>query len=183
MSSIHQHTIFDRIRQSAVAPWLCALLCVTTWRGPVPCVHQHDCAAVEVAEGSTESAQEALATTILEHLKWFHSKVERTSHLGWHLHILPSLAFIVDDASPVPTDAQGDPLSEFGVPVAKIAAESAGVDSPWQGAGQFSKAILAGECRISSPTWHSSADERPLTFLSSLLPAAPLRAITGIALC
>ncbi len=73
--------------------WLVWVLCLCTWRGPVPVVHSHDLDAHALTENASSSWH------LAEHLALCHSA--ESEGTGWHLHFIwPKPASGADD-SPV----------------------------------------------------------------------------------
>jgi len=145
---------------------------VATWRGPIPCVHFHG------------NHVDAAAPSLARHVRGYHDAepAERTAH--WHFHlVLPQDVMHTDD--PAERDAPDDPLLSQKT-VLQLSDTSAVPYALMGGVSNWTAPVdmKAGMCAVSvlnpgarDAVWRSSA------YLSTMLCAAPLCAVTGVALC
>jgi hypothetical protein len=158
-----------------VARWLCLALCLATWRGPVPWVHAHaaDCGL------DSHAAGEGLA----RHLADYHHGQHELG--GWHFHWFDLCDCAAHDKGEPLTKKPRDPWVAIAAPLSASHDQRCG-EVEFRTAlarllslnDAFPAALFLtpGEVRLLSPT-------APRSFASSLLAAAPLRAVIGVALC
>ncbi|WP_139228359.1 hypothetical protein [Planctomicrobium piriforme] len=162
------------MNSAAVRPlWsrsLLVLLCLVSWRGPVPCLHAH--------------ATEGGANVQLEHhLHAYHEDQRDNRFLTWHLHfLLPWERFDPLDAPQESVPCQ-DPLTHEGavVTVLSYCEMQTHLADAWLDVFRLDGSLLS---QVNSPTvagqctapWFGS-------FSESLLLSAPLCAVTGEMLC
>lgn len=162
---------FGSAARKICARWIVLLLCLATWRGPIPCLHAH---------GSMDRADARLES----HLHVYHEHQLARAYFDWHVHLLlPWERFEFGD-SPDDPEPPHDPLTQEGAVVAPLACSSFALALSnawmcWQG-------TLCDEGV--APGHRDTLQHRPLdgaigSFTGSLLLTAPLRAITGVALC
>ena len=142
----------------------CALLCLLTWRGPIPVLHCHD-------------AQSLDDPAAAHHLDTYHVS-DDTSSPGWHFHLM----LWSDATGECPDDDQPRTPHEFAV---VCTCGDGGVVAP----REF---IEDGLClRGVDPLTAHPADAVPpgsspspqWSFLTSLLTTRPLCAVLGVSLC
>jgi hypothetical protein len=150
---------------------LLLMLCLSAWRGPIPCLHAH--------------AAEAPARTHLnEHLRTYHGAEHGGRRYEWHLHLLlPWERFEWVDCADDP-EPPYDPLTQEGAVVTPL--ETAGMIAALSCADLAWQPLVDRERRLPGGPG-SLALRRVLApfcyFAESLLLTAPLRAVTGVALC
>jgi hypothetical protein len=149
---------------------ICVLLCLVTWRGPLPWVHEHD------ADELSATADHGLA----KHLAVFHADADDQE--GWHWHILLPFGRCPCQEERQERSPTHDPLSDYGALV--IARTPTAAAAHWTALACDEAAAIYG--RLDLPYEAKGGHDppqRPASFLSSLLTTAPLRAVTGVALC
>ena len=150
---------------------LALLLCLVTWRGPLPCLHDHE----------TDLQAAVSDATLARHLVDYHT-LSHEADEGWHLHLLlPFGRCPGDDSEDDPSDTP-DPLSIHGTLLTRNACvpDASSAFCAWRAL----PAACLGTAASDVPTqMHHRPPPRDCTFLGSLLSAAPLRAVTGVALC
>ena len=146
---------------------ICLVLCAATWRGPVPWIHEHPTDAAIAADPS-----------LARHLASYHAG-RRQAEPGWHWHILlPFSRCPCTDPDQEPASPE-DPLSVYG------ALLSTGASSISPAASCQAWHVDIVDIALFSAVGgaaHESRGKAP-NFLGSLLQSAPLRAVTGVALC
>jgi hypothetical protein len=145
------------------------LLCLATWRGPLPWLHEHE-TDLQAAPGDA---------ALQRHLASYHA-VPAEAEEGWHLHLLLPFGRCPCEDSHEDSQSQ-DPLSLYGTLLTKSASVPAShlaASMSWDLAAAV-PAVFAVPATI--PT--RPPPNRPSSFLASLLLQAPLRALTGVALC
>ena len=144
------------------------MLCLATWRGPLPWLHDHE----------TDEHAAASDASLAQHLAAYHALPHGSEH-GWHIHMLLPFGRCPcpqDNDSSAPVE---DPLSAYGTLLTKtVDASSLDVASPC-GVTAFC-ADPHGGCLVCGGQFRSPDT---LDFLGSLLATVPLRAVTGVALC
>ena len=142
------------------------MLCVVTWRGPVPWVHVH-------AEDLTHAASNA---SLARHVRVFHHGDDEP---GWHFHWLLPRCDCEDQCPPREHEERDLPLA---FAVVSFAA----------GGAHFVAALADGDWQAVSPpavtpfTTHRAAFDRALgvaSVLQTYPPSVSLRALIGVALC
>jgi hypothetical protein len=158
------------LRSRKSCRWLMVLLCLATWRGPIPCVHAH--------AGHADHQ-----TRLGHHLETYHSRGQFACTRSWHFHfLLPWQKFECYDCQDDP-EPPLDPLTHEGALV--LGSDADGI-------------LSALSCERSSAT-HVGIFERPRcvailsachgnarcfsSFVESLLLSSPLCTVTGVALC
>lgn len=162
--------LYWRLQQgSRCTRWLIILLCIATWRGPIPLVHAH---------GSEKGADRSLAA----HLHNFHQGHLKQSYFGLHLHLLlPWERF-----SPTDGDQKQipDPLTHEGVvisaPVTNQLITSLCDANPETSFCDQQLMISIWSRQLATLGLHVPAFN---SFIESQLLAAPLCAVTGVSLC
>lgn len=146
------------------------VLCLVTWRGPLPWLHDHEVDRRLAAKDSCLS----------EHLAAYHAISRGHAEHGWHLHMLLPFgrgpcSHHEDRSAPV-----RDPLSTYGTLMTKsVAVPALDAASP---AWCILAMIDAPGNRLAVGALYPSSPDT-LSFLSGLLAEAPLCAVTGVALC
>ncbi len=145
---------------------LCAVLCAVTWRGPLPCLHDHVAGPQVISVG----------TALADHCERFHAEVQRETCLGWHVHVL--LPWATPEPQENGEQAPVDPLVKCEVLLTDSAV-------PTVCGGLFTE--LWGDatlvpCDSIRPALLDDAQVAN-SFLNSLLQSVPLCAVTGVALC
>lgn len=144
---------------------LIVVLCFTVWRGPVPWVHEHH------ASGPDAVADAKLA----RHVSNYHAG-RNIEDRCWHVHF----AVIWHG---LPDEDCGDPSpNEFDLPLTAAASPC----GPAPGLVWIASAMLGSmDCEVAAPAaaLTDNPSEGADSFLGTLLLAAPLRAVTGVALC
>lgn len=156
---------------SRTARWIIVLLCLATWRGPIPLIHAH---------GSEQGADAQLE----RHLQSFHHGHLKQRYFAWHLHLLLPWEKFDAGGSPQPQEPVHDPLTHDGVvlSVPLTAQLIASISNAQEQLSFCDQQLLEsrwsreqGLLHLHLPAFRS--------FVESLLLAAPLCAVTGVALC
>jgi hypothetical protein len=149
--------------------WLLLLLCVATWRGPIPCLHAH-------------AGHAAHRTHLGHHLEMYHSgRVAGT--LRWHFHfLLPWQKFDCYDCEDDP-ESPIDPLMHDGALV--LASDAYGIltalSCEHETATSMDDVQMSWCVRVLSAGGDTSRTYS--SFVESLWLSVPVRAVTGVALC
>lgn len=166
-----RRTKLDRCgRRSARVRALVFVLCLVTWRGPLPWLHDHE----------VDQRIAAKDASLSEHLAAYHALSRGHAEHGWHVHML--LPF---GRCPCPHHEEHsapvqDPLSTYGTLMTKsVAVPALDAASP---AWCLPSLLDAPADRHAVAVLHPASSDA-LSFLSGLLAGAPLRAVTGVALC
>jgi hypothetical protein len=144
---------------------LCLLLCLATWRGPLPWIHEHE--------------DNPTTTALAGHLAAYHAGSH--DHHGWHWHVLMPFGRCPCGEDHDDTARARDPLSYYGalvLPKTIVVSPPEGIAELW---GEVSPWVDSRH-PLGEPCCHDPPG-RATSFLGSLLAAAPLRAVTGVALC
>jgi len=154
---------------------LTLLLCAATWRGPLPCLHIH---------GSDAGA--AATSEMVRHLRAYHTEPDAEAVAHWHIHLLLPWHIFHSDETPGDRHAPVDPLLAQQTIVERAGPDSCSV------AALFTLQLW-GWC-FDAPAFTGPAPETMLSdahgqagdpcdsFLTTMLRAAPLCAVTGVAL-
>lgn len=146
---------------------LCLILCVATWRGPMPCLHEH-------LAGSPISESDS---NLGAHCAQCHFDVDQVEHLGWHFHVL--MPWAESDPTENAGETAADPVVRCEVLPSISVAPLLDLLIQWEvelPAG-LNLASLNETAKLCSSVAPQSS------FLNSLLQAVSLRAVTGVALC
>jgi len=156
---------------SRTARWLMVLLCLASWRGPIPIIHAH---------GSEEGADPQLE----HHLLSFHHGHLKQHFFAWHMHLLLPWERFDTTQTPDSTPGQTDPLTHNGaVATAFITGQLISNLEI-----QNSRCCFFGQQQLEQ-LWSCSALRSQAllpafdSFFESLLLTAPLCAVLGVALC
>lgn len=175
---LSMRTPFTRspLRRRSAGQLLSVALIVATWRGPVPCIHIHSNDADAVTAG------------LAEHVRSRHADELGESHAHWHVHLMLPQDIRHTDDSPTAPEEPEDPLLAQST-VVQLSGSTAGVSLllQWHRLAEFSgdgslsdsSALLSAGDRVSS----GPAGPNEKSFLTTMLRAAPLCAVTGVALC
>lgn len=166
---------YDVRQHPAAMRALSLALMVATWRGPIPCIHVHD--------RHPEHAEGQLAL----HIQAYHAAEPADAAPDWHVHfMLPQDVMSLGDC-PSPEPVPEDPLLAQQT-VVQLAGPSTSVPvllcNSLESGGHFAAVVVdtaapfaaAYRLRDDVVCWGGS-------FSTSLLSAAPLCAVTGVALC
>lgn len=154
---------------------LTLLLCAATWRGPLPCLHIH---------GSDSGA--AATPEMVRHLRAYHTGPDADEDAHWHIHLLFPWHVFHSDETPGDRHAPVDPLL----------AQQTIVDRAGPDAGSVSAFFSLQFWTWCTPRPAFACNAAPSTlndvrgpvgdscdsFLTTMLRAAPLSAVTGVAL-
>lgn len=167
-----------QIYRSAWQRLLCGLLCVCSWRGPVPVAHHHD---------QLSSRQDMQRS----HVAVFHAAAAAPGEAQavqadlneWHWH------FVLPDS--LPTDKPGTPAERAVPELLSLACcvalhgdllTSDSVPHCWSlAAWSLAGADFRQELLTTLPLLQSHR-QRPVSFLASLQASAPTCALTGVAI-
>lgn len=144
---------------------LIVVLCFTAWRGPLPWVHEH-----------YEAGADAIADARLTRHLWnYHAGQDVDDH-HWHLHFAVIWHGIPDE------DRDSQSGDEFDL-VLTPTASPGGAAAVQVGIASVTLGWM--DCEVASPADAPTDNpgEGADSFLGTLLLAAPLRAVTGVALC
>jgi hypothetical protein len=154
---------------------LSVALIVATWRGPIPCVHVHG------------NHSDDAASSLARHVRIYHDDEPADDVPHWHFHlVLPQDVLHTDD--PANRDVPDDPLlSHQTVLQLTDTQANSSLFLRWSSYDRASAETVAPAALLKVATsdvndsrqtvWRSGA------FLTTLLHAAPLCAVTGVALC
>jgi hypothetical protein len=155
-------------RRSLPTRLTCLLLCLVTWRGPLPWIHEHEMDPLAAGD-------HALA----EHLATYHAGSH--DHGGWHVHVLVPFGRCPCGEEREEPSPLHDPLSYYGAlaaPKAPAITSAHSIAPDWHEL-PYSEAFA----RVHTGHGASRPTHPAASFLGSLLATAPLRAVTGVALC
>lgn len=151
-------------------------LVVATWRGPIPCVHFHG--------HDPEMAPASLAG----HVRAYHDAGGAGEVPGWHVHLmLLQEAWRLSDC-PAPRHEPDDPLvaQRTVLQLTEAASASLGLllnSLSELGVPSSSDLAISLSSDVGTAALSNPATAGPSTFLGTFLIGAPLRAVTGVALC
>lgn len=154
---------------------LSVALIVATWRGPIPCVHVH------------ANHTDDRASRLARHVRTYHVDEPAEDAPHWHFHlVLPQDVLHTDD--PANRDVPDDPLLSHRtlLQLTHSQANSSLFLKWFSYDTALQETVAPAALTPSAPSdgipsrnavWRSGA------FLTTLLCAAPLCAVTGVALC
>jgi hypothetical protein len=146
---------------------LILLLCFAAWRGPLPWIHEHHAAN---PAGDVD-------VHLVRHLANYHTGHD-PADLPWHVHFVVFWDGLPDEDCGDKSPHAQDPLMVHAVSDAGPALVSA-----WGGHAVVAALAPDAGLQCGAMTGVVAAGDRADSFLASLLRAAPLRAVTGVALC
>lgn len=159
-----------RSRRASRARVLVLVLCVVTWRGPLPWLHDH-------AVDQRSAAKDA---SLSEHLAAYHAMSRGHAEHGWHIHMLLPFGRCPCSHHGEHSAPVQDPLSTYGTLMTKSVSVPAldGVSPVWS----IFTLVASPADQCAAAVLHSAYADA-LSFLGGQLAVAPLRAVTGVALC
>ncbi len=144
---------------------VCALLCLLTWRGPLPVLHCHDA--------------EAAVPAAARHHDSYHAH-PGTVEIGWHLHVMLWSDFAAEGPGEEP------PRPPHACDVVFTPATSWGGATAWRGIANNGWCYSMGAarfCPLAGSAPPCDAASQATFFLTSLLTAQPLCAVLGVSIC
>lgn len=150
-------------------------LIFATWRGPVPCIHIHS------------NDVDAVTAGLAEHVRSRHEDELGEDHARWHIHLMLPQDVGHTENSPTSPDRPEDPLlAQTTLVQLSDSATSVSLLLDWSRyVGVPLNAHVASGSRLHFSADSPSADPSNLfdaSFLTTMLRAAPLCAVTGVAL-
>lgn len=143
---------------------VCVVLCLLTWRGPVPVLHSH-------------AAESPARLAAARHLESYHLSADRAS-VGWHFHVM----LWSDFTEECPNEDKPRPPHELNI-IRTCAHGGVVIPRETLDYGLCVRSVASVSTQLSNGDLSSNPRARPSSFLTSLLSIRPLSAVLGVSLC
>lgn len=156
-------TLFSSNQANVLQRLMCLLLCVCSWNGPMPLLHNH------------ESLR--LSGLLPQHLSCFHRACKGTESSGLHWHFA-SVRDIYGEGDTLP-NAPSECIDEALFACATVGARSAGVircEAAWDGDVSLEVGFASTDLRVRMVRPPGGAR----TFLGTIQQDVPLRTVTCV---